>query len=115
MRPIAESREKERRFRWHAARSLRLMAKRRAEQAPLGLTSNGILIVNALGLLDAREVSALRKALPGKLGSDWFVGVAVGARDVSQLVSRLDDAAAEGAALLAGRQKRTTRTNPRRK
>jgi|EndMetStandDraft_4_1072995.scaffolds.fasta_scaffold28276_2 hypothetical protein len=79
------------------------MAKRRAEQAPVGVTSNGVLIVNILGLLSAREAKKLRQALPVQFGDDWFVGTAIRGREVVRMLARLDDAAAEAAAQLAGR------------
>jgi hypothetical protein len=74
------------------------MARRRAEHAPVGLTSNGILIVNVLSLLSASEAAHVRRALPKQLGKDWFVGTAVPEREMAGMLSRLDDAAAEAAA-----------------
>ena len=85
------------------------MAKRRAEQAPVGVTSNGILIVNVLGLLSARDAQKVRKALPTQLGNDWFVGTAVRGREVVKMLARFDDAAAEAAAQFAGRARRPQR------
>jgi len=82
------------------------MAKRRASQAPLGLTSNGLVVVNVLALLSERELKALRQALPSGLGNDWFVGAAVGVRAANQLLERMDDAAAEGAARVTSQRKR---------
>jgi hypothetical protein len=82
------------------------MAKRRAEQAPVGVTSNGVLVVNVLGLLSAREASKLRRALPTRLGADWFVGTAVRGGEVVKMLARFDDAAAEAAAQFAGRARR---------
>jgi hypothetical protein len=82
------------------------MAKRRAEKAPVGVTSNGILVVNILGLLSAREAAKLRRALPIRLGDDWFVGTAIRGREVVKMLARFDDAAAEAAAQLAGRARR---------
>ncbi len=80
------------------------MAKRRADQAQLGLTSNGVVIVNVLGLIPADAANALRRALPRGLGKDWFIGAAVSEREASALWLRLDDAAAEGAARLGARK-----------
>jgi hypothetical protein len=84
-----------------------LMARRRADQAPVGVTSNGVLIVNILGLLSAREAQKLRRALPLRLGEDWFVGTAIKGREVVRMLARFDDAAAEAAAQLAGRTRHT--------
>lgn len=81
------------------------MAKRRAEQAAVGVTSNGILIVNVLGLLSARDEKKLRKALPTQLGRDWFVGTAVRGREVVKMLARFDDAAAEAAAQFAAKRR----------
>jgi len=81
------------------------MAKRRADQAPLGLTSNGILLVNVLGLLDEKELGSLRKALPRELGRDWFIGAAVAPSEATKLMARIDDAAAEGAARFSAHQR----------
>jgi hypothetical protein len=83
------------------------MARRRADQAPVGVTSNGVLIVNVLGLLSAREAQKLRRALPLRLGEEWFVGTAIRGREVVRMLARLDDAAAEAAAQLAGRARST--------
>lgn len=74
------------------------MARRRAQHAPAGLTSNGILLVNVLGLLSPKHLEQVRACLPGKLGNDWFLGVPVRGTDASEMLTRLDDAAAEAVA-----------------
>lgn len=91
------------------------MARRRAEQASVAVTSNGVLIVNILGLLSAREAEKLREALPQRLGADWFVGTAIRGGEVVRMLARLDDAAAEAAAQLAGRARRTTTSASRKR
>jgi hypothetical protein len=85
------------------------MSRRRAAQAPVGVTSNGVLIVNILGLLSAREAAKVRKALPTQLGKDWFVGTAVRGREVVKMMARFDDAAAEAVAQYAGRPQGVSR------
>lgn len=75
------------------------MARRRAEKAPLGFTSNGVVVVNALTFLAPREAERLRRALPKD--GDWFVAAAVPQTELGQVLTRLDDAAAEAAARLA--------------
>ncbi len=80
------------------------MAKRRAADAPLGLTSNGLLIVNALSFLAPAQAERLRRVLPPELGRDWFVGTVIPDNEIEPLLERLDDAAAEAAARLAGRR-----------
>lgn len=62
-------------------------------------------MVNVLGLLNAKELGSLRKALPRELGSDWFIGAAVAPREATKLMARIDDAAAEGAARLSAHQR----------
>lgn len=88
----------------------RHMGKRRAEQAAAGLTSNGILLVNVLGLLDAAQIGRIRAQLPKKLlGADWFIGVAVSSAAEDQVLARIDDAAAEAVAKLGSTRGRTVR------
>lgn len=89
------------------------MAKRRAALAPLGLTSNGVVVVNALSLLEPRQAAQLRRALPK--GRDWFVAAAVSDSQLDEVLARLDDAAAEVAARLAAEPRpKTARTRPKR-
>lgn len=83
-----------------------IMAKRRAANAPLGLTSNGLLLFNVLSFMAPAQAARLRRALPPELGSDWFLGTVVPKADVDPLLVRLDDAAAEAAARFAGRRPR---------
>jgi hypothetical protein len=83
-----------------------IMAKRRAADAPLGLTSNGLLLTNALPHLDARQTERLRRAVPKEFGTDWFLGTVVPSNEVAPVLVRLDDAAAEAAARLAARSAR---------
>ena len=83
------------------------MAKRRAEKAPLGVTSNGVLVVNALALLAPREAERLRRALPKE--RDWFVAAAVPEAELDQVLARLDDAAAEAVARLAAARRAAPR------
>lgn len=78
------------------------MSRRRADQAPLGFTSNGLLLVNVFAQLSRERAAALRKALPPEFGNDWFIGVAVDATRARAALTRLDDAAAEAAARLVG-------------
>jgi hypothetical protein len=91
------------------------MAKRRAEKASVGVTSNGILVVNVLSLLSATEASKLRSALPARFGTDWFIGTAVRGGDVVKMLVRFDDAAAEAAAQFAGRLRLPPATRSKRR
>jgi len=91
------------------------MAKRRASQAPVGLTSNGVLLVNVLGLLDAQQAGKVRASLPARLGSDWFVGVALRGAENDRVFTRLDDAAAEVAAAIAGQRKASAKPSAKRR
>jgi hypothetical protein len=102
-------------FGWHGASSAPRMARRRAEHAPVGLTSNGIVIVNVLSLLSEAEAANVRRALPPGLGTDWFLGTAVPANEVADMLSRLDDAAAEAAARFVSRAQKPQPAKPRRK
>lgn len=76
------------------------MARPRARHAPIALASNGLLLVNVLELLAPEEAQKIRSALPSGLGKDWFVGVPAGS-EAEALITRLDDAAAEGVAKTA--------------
>jgi hypothetical protein len=88
----------------------RRMARRRAHSAPVGLTSNGVLLVNILSLLSEREAAEVVRSLPTEFGKDFFVGAAVTGPHLTQIVSRLDDAAAEAAARIGA-----TRRRPRKR
>ena len=90
------------------------MPRRRADQAPLGFTSNGILLVNVLAQLSEAQAATLRKALPAEFGADWFIGVAVDPHSSRAALVRLDDAAAETAARLVAAAAKGT-TTPRSK
>ena len=90
------------------------MSRRRADQAPLGFTSNGILLVNVLAQISPERATALRKALPPEFGSDWFIGFAVDDRKSRAALARLDDAAAEAAARLVGTEVKPKQT-PRKR
>lgn len=97
------------RMRWHALRSASGMAKRRAENAPLGITSNGLVVVNALALLAPEVAERLRRALPKN--GDWFVAASIADSELPALLSRFDDAAAEAVArLVAARRAPKSRT-----
>ena len=74
------------------------MAKRRALNAPVGLTSNGIVLMNVLGLLGPEEARQMRASMPRGLGSDWFLGVPLDRAHTASLLARVDDAAAEAIA-----------------
>ncbi|MFZ5889809.1 MAG: hypothetical protein ACOY0T_01965 [Myxococcota bacterium] len=78
------------------------MSRPRAHQAPLGFTSNGILLVNVLAQLSEAQAATLRAALPTQFGGDWFIGFAVDGTKARAALTRLDDAAAEAAARLVG-------------
>lgn len=92
------------------------MSRRRADQAPLGFTSNGILLVNVLSQLSKEHARALRKALPSKFGTDWFIGAAVDQTRTPAALARLDDAAAEAAARLVASEAKSPvkKRGPRR-
>ena len=88
------------------------MAKRRAALAPLGVTSNGVVVVNALALLEPKQAEQLRRALPK--GGDWFVAAAVSESQLDEALARFDDAAAEVAARFAA-ERRTRASRARAK
>jgi hypothetical protein len=88
------------------------MAKRRAEKAPLALTSNGVVVVNALAFLAPREAERLRRALPKD--QDWFVAAAVPESELDQVMARLDDAAAEVVARLVAARRAEPARPPRK-
>lgn len=71
------------------------MSRQRSGQASAALTSNGILLVNVLDLLDAELAHALRSTLQAAVGREYFVGVPLRTAEARELVQRLDDAAAE--------------------
>jgi len=92
---------------------------RRIHRADLALTSEGYLIVNLACFEDNRDVAfLLQRALaqPGEV----FIGVTINATEVSAVLSRLDNAAAEAAAAIAAaaarqRRRRGKARNTRKK
>jgi hypothetical protein len=70
------------------------MAKRRAHRAPIGLTSNGILLLNVLELLPPSTLERLRTAL-ADVADDWFLGVPLRASETTLALARIEDTAAE--------------------
>jgi hypothetical protein len=89
------------------------MAKRRAQRAPLGLTSNGLVLMNALELLPPRTLERLRAALGG-VADDWFLGLPLEPREATLALTRIDDAAAEIVAKSrAGRRVKAARKRTR--
>jgi hypothetical protein len=85
------------------------MAKRRANQAALALTSNGLLLVNILSLLSEDQLEALRQTLPAGT-TECFVGVPARGAPALAILARLDDAAAEAAAKWVGAGRTATRS-----
>lgn len=89
------------------------MSRRRAEKAPLGFTSNGLLLVNVLTQLSKEHARALKKALPPDFGGDWFIGVAVDQTRSAAALARLEDAAAEAASRLVASELKVARARKR--
>lgn len=93
------------------------MSRRRAEKAPLGFTSNGLLLVNVLTQLSKEHARELKKALPADFGGDWFIGVAVDQTRTAAALTRLEDAAAEAASRLVAtgiKPARSRKRSPKR-
>lgn len=88
------------------------MARRRAQHASLALTSNGIVLVNALSFLNEKQATQLRARLQKGFGTNWFFGVPLAETDLPEVLTRFDDAGAEAAARILKSRSRATR--PRR-
>jgi hypothetical protein len=85
--------------------------RRRAHHAAIAAASDGSVLINVVGQLPEAVVHELSKRLgPGRL----FIGMPLSEGDATNVVARLDGAAAEAAAhLLGGRAKK--RPKARRK
>jgi hypothetical protein len=75
------------------------MALRRAHQAAIAAGSDGSVLINVVGLLP----ETLRAKLAGELGTaELFVGIPLSQKDATNVVNRLEGAAAEASAHLLG-------------
>lgn len=79
------------------------MSRRRAHLASIALTSNGMLLVNALSFLNGSQTKELRARLNASFGSGWFLGLPLSEQDTVKVIDRLDGAGAEAAARLPRR------------
>ena len=87
------------------------MVPLKAHQAAIAAASDGSVLINVVGLLPAE----MRAQLSKELGSTaLFIGLPLSHQDASDVVARLDGAAAEASAhLLGGRNNGSTRPPPR--
>ena len=79
----------------------RAMVRKRTHSAPLALTLDGSLLLNASGRLPTELVLQLAVTLSVAPG-DVFVGTRLPLAQRTETLSRLDDAAAEAAARIHG-------------
>lgn len=90
------------------------MARKRAHCAPLALALDGSVLLNVSPLLDAATLTRIASALsvsPEAL----FIGTAVPAAHRAQVLSRIDDAAAEIAARIQAQSAVKTKRAPRKR
>lgn len=85
------------------------MARKRTPGAPLALALDGSVLLNVSSLLDAATVAKVATALSVD-PSALFIGTAVPAPHRAQVLTRIDDAAAE----VAARIQAQARTKPKR-
>jgi hypothetical protein len=77
------------------------MPKKRSHSAPLALTLDGSLLLNASGQLDPSLVAGVAKALSVR-PDEVFIGTRLQPAQRTAALNRFDDAAAEAAARIHG-------------
>jgi hypothetical protein len=86
------------------------MATSSPHPAAIAAASDGSVLINVVALLPV----ALRQRLQAQLGAPVFVGIALSEHDTSQVVARLDGAAAEASAHLLGARPRKPRKSAKK-
>jgi len=81
---------------------------RKINTAPVAVTTDGALVVNAAGFEASPNVSKLiARAMNGD--AEIFIGVVVSGKERKLMMTRLDGAAAEAVAMVIGRRAKCQR------
>lgn len=86
---------------------------RRVHLAPMAITSDGDVLLNAATIAGATDLEAVVRAAKND-GLAVFVGVILSPRETEFVLSRLDNAADEAAARLVGQRRRRAVTRSKR-